>query len=108
MLNDTHDHTTRCWWNPDQARWVCRYGSTAGETLAADVVRDRPLVNVQDPIVVHTARCMACTSAGGDDAHRPRTRGKCRRHLAQPTHWLAGVDCQVAAGATDRRRPADG
>lgn len=38
-----HTHTTRCWWKPDAASWVC----------APD--DDRPLVDVRDMIVVHTA-----------------------------------------------------
>ncbi len=38
-----HIHTSRCWWKPDDARWQCP---------SAD---DRPLVDVRDMIVVHTA-----------------------------------------------------
>lgn len=52
MTNQTstdlpHTHTNRCWWNPGQARWVCR-ADNAPDT-------DRPLVDVRDMIVVHTA-----------------------------------------------------
>ena len=24
MTSERHDHTTRCWWNHHEARWVCR------------------------------------------------------------------------------------
>jgi hemerythrin-like domain-containing protein len=44
MTSDAHTHTNRCWWNPDEARWVCR-----GDA------EDRVLVDVRDMIVVHTA-----------------------------------------------------
>lgn len=38
----THTHTNRCWWHPEQARWVCPGA-------------EKPLVDVRDMIVVHTA-----------------------------------------------------
>ncbi len=54
MTNDTHQHTTRCWWSPDQARWVCR-GSMPCDIASVDLAVDLPLVDVRDMIVVHTA-----------------------------------------------------
>ncbi|WP_375482690.1 hemerythrin domain-containing protein [uncultured Jatrophihabitans sp.] len=38
-----HTHTNSCWWNSDEARWVCPHDAAA------------PLVDVRDMIVVHTA-----------------------------------------------------
>ncbi|WP_375490050.1 hemerythrin domain-containing protein [uncultured Jatrophihabitans sp.] len=46
MMITEHDHTNRCWWNPDEARWICRPAAPTTET---------PLVDVRDMIVVHTA-----------------------------------------------------
>ena len=46
MTTDWHTHTNSCWWHPQEARWVCDAGP-AGP--------DRPLVDVRDMIVVHTA-----------------------------------------------------
>ena len=45
MTTDSHTHTNSCWWHPQEARWVC--GSAT--------VPDRPLVDVREMIVVHTA-----------------------------------------------------
>jgi hemerythrin-like domain-containing protein len=45
MQNELHEHTRRCWWHPTEARWVCHTGP----------VDDRPLVDVRDMVVVHTA-----------------------------------------------------
>jgi iron-sulfur cluster repair protein YtfE (RIC family) len=46
-----HEHTRRCWWDADGAIWNC---PTAGAMESADE-RDRPLVDVRDMVVVHTA-----------------------------------------------------
>ncbi|MHA3700544.1 hemerythrin domain-containing protein [Jatrophihabitans sp. YIM 134969] len=53
MTNHSPDHVhgTRCWWNPDQARWVCRPARPPSEATTTD----RPLVDVRDMLVVHTA-----------------------------------------------------
>ena len=24
LLDDSHTHTARCWWDCDEARWVCQ------------------------------------------------------------------------------------
>jgi hemerythrin-like domain-containing protein len=53
MITDTHTHTSGCWWNPDQARWVCH--STPGPAPAATAAPEAPLVDVRDMVVVHTA-----------------------------------------------------
>lgn len=45
MSSDTHEHTNRCWWNLDEARWIC----------PADMSSEGALVDVRDMIVVHTA-----------------------------------------------------
>jgi iron-sulfur cluster repair protein YtfE (RIC family) len=45
-----HEHTRRCWWDADSAHWNC----PAGAVEPADE-RDRPLVDVRDMLVVHTA-----------------------------------------------------
>jgi hemerythrin-like domain-containing protein len=57
MITETHDHTSRCWWNLEQARWVCPAGAAVPEPLARDTSLDGepPLVDVRDMIVVHTA-----------------------------------------------------
>lgn len=55
MMSDTHRHANGCWFNPDHARWVCRNGSLTSDGAPADAVPDRPLVDVRDMIVVHTA-----------------------------------------------------
>lgn len=51
MTNHSPDHThdSHCWWSSDEAHWVCR--TPASTTLTAD----RPLVDVRDMVVVHTA-----------------------------------------------------
>ena len=49
-----HVHSDRCWWNPDQARWVCP-GTGGPHDAATTRDTDRPLVDVRDMIVVHTA-----------------------------------------------------
>ena len=50
---DTHEHTNRCWWNPDQARWICRAQSQSPAPAAVEA--DRAPVDIRDMIVVHTA-----------------------------------------------------
>ena len=52
MTTHTHDHSARCWWNSDLAEWVC--AAATGPRPAA-MEPDRPLVDVRDMIVVHTA-----------------------------------------------------
>ena len=52
---DHHEHTNRCWWNPDEARWVCREEAPTPDRAAARTGPDRALVDVRDMIVVHTA-----------------------------------------------------
>ena len=47
MTFDTHEHTNRCWWSPDQAAWVCQPDPAPQG--------DQTLVDVRDMIVVHTA-----------------------------------------------------
>lgn len=49
-----HRHTDRCWWNADQATWICPSPDTGTDTGTAGTV-DRPLVDVRDMLVVHTA-----------------------------------------------------
>lgn len=49
----THEHTTRCWWNPDQGGWMCLARPEAD--ASAPGLPDRPLVDVRDMLVVHTA-----------------------------------------------------
>ncbi|NYJ73210.1 hemerythrin domain-containing protein [Allobranchiibius huperziae] len=59
MNTDRHSHTTRCWWNAEQARWVCRPVTDTAESVVdtVDTMADdeAPLVDVRDMIVVHTA-----------------------------------------------------
>lgn len=53
-LAPDHVHTDRCWWNPDEARWVCPAAGVRSDG-AGTPDADRPLVDVRDMIVVHTA-----------------------------------------------------
>jgi hypothetical protein len=46
-----HEHTRHCWWDADGAHWNCL---TAGAVEPPDA-GDRPLVDVRDMLVVHTA-----------------------------------------------------
>jgi hemerythrin-like domain-containing protein len=48
-----HDHTDHCWWNTDQGGWVCPAHPQAG--LPVGGPPERPLVDVRDMLVVHTA-----------------------------------------------------
>ena len=52
MIPETNhtDHTTRCWWNPEEAHWVCPTGREESSSVEPD-----SLVDVRDMIVVHTA-----------------------------------------------------
>lgn len=47
-----HRHTRSCWWNPDQAGWVCVPTTSADDATGAAA---RDVVDVRDMIVVHTA-----------------------------------------------------
>lgn len=49
MITDTHNHTDHCWWNLYEARWVCETSDVPSPATG------RPLVDVRDMIVVHTA-----------------------------------------------------
>lgn len=57
MTTDTHSYTTRCWWNPQHARWMCGEATGVGAHLASPLAGDidAPLVDVRDMVVVHTA-----------------------------------------------------
>lgn len=74
MMTETHTHTVRCWWNPDEARWVCRdaapryvpgpvpgLGTAAPSAVDTRYTVDTPdtagdrLVDTRDMVVVHTA-----------------------------------------------------
>jgi hemerythrin-like domain-containing protein len=61
-----HDHTDRCWWNPDQASWVCPDGQHSDAEAP-----DRPLVDVRDMLVVHTAMLREFRLAPAAVAHVP-------------------------------------
>jgi len=52
---DRHEHTSRCRWNTDQARWTCPTDPPAPADAAVAGDPDRALVDVRDMIVVHTA-----------------------------------------------------
>jgi hemerythrin-like domain-containing protein len=49
MTPTEHHHSTRCWWNWTQARWECHSASDR------ETAPERPLTDVRDMIVVHTA-----------------------------------------------------
>jgi hypothetical protein len=51
---DPHEHTTSCWWSPDQASWTCTRSRTEHDTAPA-VGPDPALVDVRDMVVVHIA-----------------------------------------------------
>jgi hemerythrin-like domain-containing protein len=57
MITQTHTHSSRCWWIPDPARWVCNIGTgpAADHDGTATRLPAGPLVDVRDMIVVHTA-----------------------------------------------------
>lgn len=52
---DRHEHTSRCRWNSDHARWTCPADPAAPAGAATTGDPDRALVDVRDMIVVHTA-----------------------------------------------------
>ncbi|MHA3701154.1 hemerythrin domain-containing protein [Jatrophihabitans sp. YIM 134969] len=47
ILASPHAHSSRCWWHPVEARWVC--------SRAAEAQPEPPLVDTRDMLVVHTA-----------------------------------------------------
>jgi hemerythrin-like domain-containing protein len=49
----THQHSSRCWWNHHRGSWACPSASVGAN--APDDVDRRPLVDVRDMLVVHTA-----------------------------------------------------
>lgn len=78
-----HSHTNRCWWNPDEARWVCR----------GDAGSERPLVDVRDMVVVHTAMLRelrlapaAVARTRPHDCRRARTVGGHLRFVCDLLH----------------------
>lgn len=48
MIADGHTHSTRCQWDVTQKRWICNADQQSAEP-------GRPLVDVRDMVVVHTA-----------------------------------------------------
>ena len=55
MTLDSHEHTSRCSWDPDQARWTCPSGPPTHQGTAGVGEPDRDPIDVRDMIVVHTA-----------------------------------------------------
>ncbi len=53
--DQAHRHTHRCWWDVEQARWVCPPSGADEPTRTGAPPADRPLVDVRDMLVVHTA-----------------------------------------------------
>lgn len=58
VISDPHTHDNRCWWSPDEARWVC--GAATADRPASVASASSPdlgdcLVDVRDMTVVHTA-----------------------------------------------------
>ncbi|MEO6996682.1 MAG: hemerythrin domain-containing protein [Terracoccus sp.] len=52
-----HAHTSDCWWNREQARWICDQVPLVqpDPERSSASLPDPPLVDVRDMIVVHTA-----------------------------------------------------
>lgn len=100
-----HAHTSKCWWNDEQARWVCTSTSTLSPqhtSTRASIQTSPPStgvqevddaqVDVRDMLVVHTALLrefrlipQAVASVGEGDRHRARTVD---RHLRLLTGLL--------------------
>jgi hemerythrin-like domain-containing protein len=74
-----HRHTARCWWNHEQARWVC-----VPEP-------ERPPVDVRDMLVVHTAMLREFRLA---PAAVTRVRAGARRRAAAVDRHL-GLLCEL-------------
>ena len=88
LTNETHTHTTHCWWNPDQARWVC---ASPGLPVDRPASSDRPLVDVRDMLVVHTALLREFRLAPA--AVRRTTRGDRKQARAVDGH--VGLLCDM-------------
>lgn len=75
---DVHAHTSRCWWDGSQARWICAASASAG-------AHDTAPVDVWDMVVVHAALLRELRLAAGlvrtvEPAARRRVR-KVTNHL---------------------------
>ncbi|WP_084180963.1 hemerythrin domain-containing protein [Jatrophihabitans endophyticus] len=117
MTTETHAHTARCWWNPDQARWSCgaqpAEPSTARPAEVPDAM-DRPLVDVRDMLVVHTALLrefrlapMAVTRTASGDRRRVAAVAAHLRFVCELLHHHhQGEDALLWPPLRERAAPA--
>ena len=96
LAPESHIHTNHCWWDVDQARWVCPAPAGTAHTPADRSearLADRPLVDVRDMLVVHTAMLREFRLAPGSvrrvaigDARRARVVAGHLRFLTDLLH----------------------
>lgn len=85
----SHEHTTRCWWDHGRGGWVCPATGRSDSPPAAQA--ERPLVDVRDMLVVHTAMLREFRLAPAAVARVPLTAA--RRVKAVDAHL--GLLCDL-------------